>query len=295
MVDKYIKEFSEATTPNSTDALLIDQGLGAYKYVQIANLFNKAGATYNVAGTLDLGTNTIYDGNMTGNWAMNSGNVSGMGTLGCGAITSSGDITFGDATTSSLKFNSASTAFAQGQGSIIDLVPYRDNVSSMIRIRPTGTATLMPCVLLNTTNNSAAGSYNFFLGTGINTMPNYTTAWIASTVSGLSGADSLPIGFLVSNTTLGRFSAMTIQNTGAVNISVGGLTVAGKIETTSTASDSIKTAGQVLSAGFRLSALQTAPANAGATGTLGEIRIVDGYIYVCTATNTWKRAEIATW
>ena len=49
-----------------------------------------------MSGTLDLGTNTIYDGNMTGNWAMNGGNVSGMGTLGCGAITSSGTISLTD-------------------------------------------------------------------------------------------------------------------------------------------------------------------------------------------------------
>ena len=46
---------------------------------------------------------------------------------------------------------------------------------------------------------------------------------------------------------------------------------------------------------FRLSALNTAPANASATGTLGEIRIDADYIYVCTATNTWKRTAIATW
>lgn len=46
---------------------------------------------------------------------------------------------------------------------------------------------------------------------------------------------------------------------------------------------------------FRLSALNTAPANATATGTLGEIRIVSGFIYVCTATNTWQRAALATW
>ena len=51
----------------------------------------------------------------------------------------------------------------------------------------------------------------------------------------------------------------------------------------------------VTSTQFKLSALNTAPANAGDTGTLGEIRIVDGYIYVCTATNTWKRAAIAAW
>jgi hypothetical protein len=39
----------------------------------------------------------------------------------------------------------------------------------------------------------------------------------------------------------------------------------------------------------------TAPANATATGTAGDIRYDADYIYICTATNTWKRASIATW
>ena len=51
----------------------------------------------------------------------------------------------------------------------------------------------------------------------------------------------------------------------------------------------------VTSTQFRLSALNTAPASAIDTGTLGEIRIVNGYIYVCVATNTWQRAAITTW
>jgi hypothetical protein len=38
-----------------------------------------------------------------------------------------------------------------------------------------------------------------------------------------------------------------------------------------------------------------APATTGATGTAGDIRYDADYIYVCTATNTWKRAAIATW
>ena len=46
---------------------------------------------------------------------------------------------------------------------------------------------------------------------------------------------------------------------------------------------------------FKLSALNTAPSSAGDTGTLGEIRIDANYIYICTATNTWKRVAIATW
>lgn len=37
------------------------------------------------------------------------------------------------------------------------------------------------------------------------------------------------------------------------------------------------------------------PANASATGTAGQIAFDTNYIYVCTATNTWKRVAIATW
>lgn len=37
------------------------------------------------------------------------------------------------------------------------------------------------------------------------------------------------------------------------------------------------------------------PASAGATGVAGEIAWDSSYIYVCVATNTWKRVAIATW
>jgi hypothetical protein len=37
------------------------------------------------------------------------------------------------------------------------------------------------------------------------------------------------------------------------------------------------------------------PASAADTGTAGEICWDADYIYVCTATNTWKRSAIATW
>jgi len=37
------------------------------------------------------------------------------------------------------------------------------------------------------------------------------------------------------------------------------------------------------------------PASASATGTTGEIRWDASYIYICTATDTWKRTAIATW
>ncbi len=37
------------------------------------------------------------------------------------------------------------------------------------------------------------------------------------------------------------------------------------------------------------------PASASDTGTTGMIRWDANYIYVCVATNTWKRVAIATW
>ena len=37
-----------------------------------------------------------------------------------------------------------------------------------------------------------------------------------------------------------------------------------------------------------------APATATSTGTTGQIATDAGFIYVCTATNTWKRVAIAT-
>ena len=54
-------------------------------------------------------------------------------------------------------------------------------------------------------------------------------------------------------------------------------------------------AGTVKATQYKLSALNTAPSSASDTGTLGEIRVDASYIYVCTATNTWKRSQIATW
>lgn len=46
---------------------------------------------------------------------------------------------------------------------------------------------------------------------------------------------------------------------------------------------------------LKLAALNTAPASATATGTTGEIRIDANYIYICTATNTWKRTALTSW
>ena len=39
----------------------------------------------------------------------------------------------------------------------------------------------------------------------------------------------------------------------------------------------------------------TTPASSTATGTKGQIAVDANYIYVCVATNTWKRVGLSTW
>lgn len=39
----------------------------------------------------------------------------------------------------------------------------------------------------------------------------------------------------------------------------------------------------------------SAPSSATSSGTAGDIRYDASYLYVCVATNTWKRSALATW
>ena len=63
---------------------------------------------------------------------------------------------------------------------------------------------------------------------------------------------------------------------------------------TTTPSQKLEVDGQVLSDGYRLAAMQTAPAARNSTGTLGEIVIDGNHMYVCYATNSWSRVALAT-
>lgn len=77
----------------------------------------------------------------------------------------------------------------------------------------------------------------------------------------------------------------------------GELVVTAPIDITGTldVSGAVVVASTIESTQLKLTALNSAPANATDTGTLGEIRVVADFIYVCTATDVWVRAAIATW
>jgi ribose/xylose/arabinose/galactoside ABC-type transport system permease subunit len=82
-----------------------------------------------------------------------------------------------------------------------------------------------------------------------------------------------------------RAGANVLANLDAIdNIVIGGTTpVAGSFSTLGV------TTGQINIA------TSSTPASATATGTTGDIAWDSDYIYVCVATDTWKRTSIQTW
>ena len=50
-----------------------------------------------------------------------------------------------------------------------------------------------------------------------------------------------------------------------------------------------------ISSGLTTLLSSSAPATASSTGTAGDITYDADYVYICIATDTWKRAALATW
>ena len=57
----------------------------------------------------------------------------------------------------------------------------------------------------------------------------------------------------------------------------------------------ISTSGLNVAQGNLVLAQNNAPATASSPGTAGQIAWSSGYVYVCVATDTWKRASLSTW
>ena len=159
-------------------------------------------------------------------------------------------------------------------------------------------------------NNTAIGhqslynnNSNFNTGVGFNSGYNLqttvSTTYQNTFIGALSGG---AVGQLASaqNTTAIGYSAITTKNNQVVlgnsavteTVLQGTILVAGA---TNNALDKLIVNGSTRSTQYKLSVLNTAPATATATGTLGEIRVTATHIYVCTATNVWVRAALSTW
>ena len=101
-------------------------------------------------------------------------------------------------------------------------------------------------------------------------------------------------GYNVSSTTDLHYGGIFNAGLGSNGIGVsstGGL-YGGEFKNNGTSGVAVKLDGEDSAI---LTTFNTAPSSSSDTGTAGEIRFTTDYIYICTATDTWKRVAISTW
>lgn len=129
------------------------------------------------------------------------------------------------------------------------------------------------------------------IGSAVKPSPSATDAFLSS-ASGVLPRGAYTIAgnihkwYIGAAQTVAENSSVTTAE--AMRIDTSGRLLVG------TSSDSGGALLQVNGNRIRIATANT-PASAGATGTTGEIAWDANYIYVCTATNTWKRTAISTW
>ena len=176
-----------------------------------------------------------------------------------------------------------------------------------------------------TGNNNSAFGYNS-LGAPLNT-GNYNSGFGGSTLSSnIGGAFNTGIGAQSlsgntegdDNTSVG-YQSLNTNTTGSKNLCIGKLagkdiitgsnnTIIGEYTGSASLADTvvicsgttpriiINSAGDASIQDGNLNIATTStPASATATGITGTIAWDASYVYVCTATNTWKRTAISTW
>jgi hypothetical protein len=110
------------------------------------------------------------------------------------------------------------------------------------------------------------------------------TATIGTKNLGTGTARSLTIkGALSTNIDCGASGTTNLQTAGTTRVLIGASTAVCSVTWRISSGSNLRLEGSVT------------PASPTATGTTGDIQRDADYIYVCTATNTWKRAALSTW
>ena len=172
-------------------------------------------------------------------------------------------------------------------------------VQALERVETAGNNTAVGYLALGLTsgaNNTAIGYGAGYLRVGGTNGNSIDSVFIGSLTksNGLNSENEIVIGTGAesagSNTVvLGNDDIVSTRLKGDVIVANGNVGIG-----TTSPSEKLEVDGEVLSDGYRVSAMQTAPAARNSTGTLGEIRITSNYIYVCYATNSWSRVALAT-
>lgn len=134
--------------------------------------------------------------------------------------------------------------------------------------------------IAGTTNTSGVNLFNSTTSGNI-TIGSALTSSSVALANGTNFAGSINIA-----------SGATVSGSKTINIGVngqGGSTTSINIGSATGATSNTYLNGKVIMQN------PTVPGSATATGTAGEIAWDANYVYVCTATNTWKRTALSTW
>jgi len=245
-----------STTPNSTKTFTIDS-------INALSTGTPAAGTANTValftGAVAVGDSTIVrsGAGATSLYTFGGGTAINNTSITTDDLTTTGNTILGNAGTDTLTVNAATT--------------FADNVTINGSSKSLSMGQVSPLVFLD-----GAGVARLTIGGNITT----------NSIINESGAGDL---ILVSNTELEIKSGELGENfakftkDGPIELYYDN---AKKFETTTT--------GTLVTGQMDIAALNTAPVSAVAAGTLGEIRFTADHIYVCTATNTWKRVAIST-
>ncbi len=140
------------------------------------------------------------------------------------------------------------------------------------------------------------------LGTGTNAFYTRQGGGFAA-LGGFSiiGADAAAIALIAGGTHAVRFGAdgaaayvEFVDQTGAGSYQPG-IINGSTLDLRASAASKLTITSALATFLTQLAIATATPASAAAAGTTGQIAWDSGFIYICTATNTWKRVAIATW
>jgi len=139
----------------------------------------------------------------------------------------------------------------------------------------------------NTANGYQAGRY-IADGTTANETGTYNT-FIGSNTKALADGDTNEIVIGNSATGIGSNSVVLGNDDITKTVLKGNVGIG-----TTSPSEKLDVNGKIKATQYKLSDLNTAPSSSSDTGTKGEIRVTADAIYICSATDTWVKTDLAT-
>ena len=241
-----------------------------------ANLIVNATATFTNTVTF---SNTVTYNQIEANTLTLTGNTQ---IVANGALITSVDaITVGGNTPATL-LAASDTAYTNAVANAVSLAndAFTNAVANAVYLSDTAYSNAVAnAVYLSDTAYSNAVTVS-----GTNSDTAYTNA-----IAIAANADNITSGTLTTSLLPATANVSTAVNVGAnVNLTVSSINVGNSTVNTVANSTSLNTTKIFLST-------SDAPSSNTDTGTLGEIRIDTNYIYVCVATDTWKRVELSNW